>query len=263
MDLEAAESYLAVLEPSILGPAAERLVSHAGLEEGEHVLDVGCGTGAASLAASRDVGETGRVVGVDLNAGMLTVARSRSHEHGVSVEWLEGSALALPTSDGAFDVTLCAQTLQFIRDRATAVSEMRRALRPTGRIGVSLWCELERSPYFYALVQAISTHIGPETAGGLGAAFGLCDEATIEQLFVEAGFDEVSVAATQIDIDLPPLREFVPRHVAATPMSAGWSAAAPERREEALRQIESETEGFRSDEGVRVPFWSYFVTAAH
>lgn len=160
-------------------------------------------------------------------------------------------------------VTLCAQTLQFIPDHQTAVSELRRALKPSGRIGVSLWCELERSPYFYALVEATSTHIGRDTASGLISAFGLSDEATIERLFLGAGFDEVRVAATRIDIDLPPVREFVPRHVAATPMSAGWSAAAPGSREHALEQIESQTEGFRSDEGMRVPFWSYFATAAH
>ncbi len=261
LDLGAAESYLNVLEPSILGPVAERLVSHVELTEGEHVLDVGCGTGAAALAASRDVGRSGRVVGVDINAGMLTVARSRPSD--VSVEWLEGSALELPTPGGEFDVAVCAQTLQFIPDRQTAVSEMRRALKPGGRVGVSLWCEVERSPYFHALVQAISTNIGPDTATGLGAAFGLADKGAIERLLVEAGFEDVRVVATQIDIDLPPVREFVPEHVAATPMSAGWSAATPEARGGVLRQMEDRIVAFRSKGGVRVPFWSYFATAVH
>ena len=71
------------------------------------------------------------------------------------------------------------------------------------------------------------------------------------------------VEATRIDMGPPSVRDFVPKHVAATGVSAGWSAAAPERREEALLQIERQTERFRSGDGIRAPFWSYFVTAAH
>jgi len=111
------------------------------------------------------------------------------------------------------------------------------------------------------LVEAITTHVGPGTASGLRAAFGLTDEETIQRLFVEAGFENVRVVATGIDLELPAVREFVPKHIAATPMSAGWSSAGSEQQDAALRHIERQTDGLRTDGGMRVPFWSYFITA--
>ena len=152
-----------MLEPAILGPAAEALVIHASLESGDRVVDIGCGTGAASLCAARIVGPSGRVVGVDVNRGMIDVARARP----------DGETPA------SFDAGLSAQTLQFVPDRQQAVSEMRRVLCPGGRAGVSVWCALDRSPYFLALVESISEYVGAETAAGLGAAFGLSDGSRI------------------------------------------------------------------------------------
>jgi ubiquinone/menaquinone biosynthesis C-methylase UbiE len=72
----AAERYEQILVPAILGPVARMLVEWANLRHGETVLDVGCGTSAAARYAAEQVGPTGRVVGVDINAGMIEVARS-------------------------------------------------------------------------------------------------------------------------------------------------------------------------------------------
>lgn len=250
-----------MLEPAILGPAAEALVLHASLESGDRVLDVGCGTGAASLRAAQIVGPSGRVVGVDVNRGMIAVARARPDGANSGVEWLEGSALDLPLPPASFDAVLSAQTLQFVPDRQLAVSEMRRTLCPGGRAAVSVWCALDRSPYFLALVESVSRHVGAETAAGLGAAFGLSDEDEIRMLFANAKFREVEVVEARTDIDLPPVRTFVPRHVRATPMAAGYAAVSPESREGVVRRMEDAMSEFAVSDGIRVPFLSYFVMA--
>lgn len=261
LDRRAAELYLEVLEPAILGPAADLLVSHVSLEPGDRVLDVGCGTGAVSLQASRIVGPYGHVVGVDVNRGMIDVARTRSSEDAAAVEWLEGSALDLPVPSASYDVVVSAQTLQFVSDRQQAASEMRRVLRPGGHAGASVWCALDRSPYFHALVSSISESIGADTAAGLRAAFDLKDKEEIGRLFTGVGFREVEIAEVRIDIDLPPVREFVPRHVSATPMAASYAAASSESRENILRRMEGAMEEFSVNDGSRVPFLSYFVMA--
>ena len=123
----AAELYQRYLVPGITAKWAEDLVHRAQLRAGEEVLDVACGTGVVARLAAKKVAP-GHVTGLDLNAGMLAVARSVSNE-GAPVNWMEGSALDLPFPSGHFDVVLCQLGLQFFPDQPKALREMRRVVR--------------------------------------------------------------------------------------------------------------------------------------
>jgi SAM-dependent methyltransferase len=98
----APENYERYLVPSIFGPWARELVDLADPRPGERILDVACGTGiVARLAAERI--KSGQVVGLDINPGMITVARSI----GPNIEWHEGNALEMSLADGSFDIVFC------------------------------------------------------------------------------------------------------------------------------------------------------------
>src|SRR3954454_23201747 len=92
----AAEIYQEHLVPAIFGPWAPVVVKAAALQPGERVLDVACGTGAVAREAAAHVGVTGTVVGLDLNPGMLAVARGLPPVSGAGVDWREGDATAMP-----------------------------------------------------------------------------------------------------------------------------------------------------------------------
>src|SRR5262245_34564795 len=109
----AAELYEEILVPTGFRPWATDLLELADLKPGERVLDVACGTGIVARLAAPQVGTTGEVTGLDLNAGMLQVARSLPAPPGASVTWIEGSALAMPLPDASFDVVLCQQGVRF------------------------------------------------------------------------------------------------------------------------------------------------------
>ena len=132
---EAAERYERCPARYILGPWAPLLVNAARPTAGERVLDVACGTGVVARIAAERVGPSGRVIGVDLNPGMIRVARSLPAPIGAPIEWLERSALDLRLEDASFDVVLCQQGLQFFPDKALALREMRRVLDHGGRLG--------------------------------------------------------------------------------------------------------------------------------
>jgi ubiquinone/menaquinone biosynthesis C-methylase UbiE len=256
---DAAGRYDQVLVPAILGPAARALVELSDLRGGETVLDVGCGTGAAARFAAVKVGSSGRVSGVDVNAGMIEVAKSLPPVRGAAIEWIENSAYQLPFSEAAFDIAFCAQTLQFLEDRPRALAEMYRVLKPGGRIALSLWCDLPESPYFHALVQAVTDHIGVETASGLRAAFSLSDPEKIRVLLTRAGFKDPRATVKQLDLELPDLDEFVPRHVSATPMAGGFHAASEGARSEVVRQVSEQLCPYETAHGIRVPFRTHLV----
>ena len=123
LERASAEAYERYAVASWSGPLAARLVALAAPREGERVLDVACGTGIVARLA---VGAGGSVAGVDLNEGMLAVAR----EQAPAIDWRQGDVEALPVADGAFDLVACQQGLQFFGHRAAALAEMRRALAP-------------------------------------------------------------------------------------------------------------------------------------
>jgi ubiquinone/menaquinone biosynthesis C-methylase UbiE len=106
-----------------------------GARPGEDVLDVGCGPGFYCAELAEEVGPSGSVVGIDSSPAMLELAARRSREH-ECVELRRGDALSLPVDDGSFDAALCVQVLEYIRDPIAALTEMRRALRPGGRVVV-------------------------------------------------------------------------------------------------------------------------------
>ncbi len=105
------------------------------LEPGERVLDVGSGAGFDAFVAAGQVGPAGRVVGVDMTAEMLHKSRRTAAGLGLgNVEFREGLAEALPVPDGWADVVISNGVLNLMPDKAAALEEMSRVLKPSGRL---------------------------------------------------------------------------------------------------------------------------------
>jgi len=104
---------------------------------GERVVDAGCGAGIDSLIAAKKVGSDGRVIGVDMTPAMLEKARHAARESNLTnVEFREGYAEALPVEDGWADVIISNGVLNLMPDKAAALEEMARVLKPGGRLQI-------------------------------------------------------------------------------------------------------------------------------
>ena len=119
-----------------LEPAAAEVVEVARIVPGESVLDVGCGTGNAALAAAR---YGGVVTGVDPATRLVDVARARARDLGLDATFRPGDAQALDFADGAFDAVISVFAVIFAPDGETAVSELLRVTHPGGRVVISCW----------------------------------------------------------------------------------------------------------------------------
>jgi len=105
------------------------------IRQGERVVDCGSGAGADALIAARLVGQAGSVIGVDMTPEMLATARSNAAEAGVAnVEFREGLLESLPVDTGWADVVISNGVLNLVPDKAAALAEMYRVLRPGGRL---------------------------------------------------------------------------------------------------------------------------------
>jgi ubiquinone/menaquinone biosynthesis C-methylase UbiE len=228
----APEQYQRFFVPVIGLPLAEDLLREAALKTGERVLDVGCGTGVVTRLAAEHVGPTGRVAGLDINPGMLAVARSvTAAEH--DIEWHEASADDIPCSDSSFDVVLCQLSLQFVPDRSKAVREMHRVLVPGGRLVLNVPGPAD--PLFETLADALGHHIAPEAANFVRTVFSLHEEPEIERLLNEVDFRDVDAHAYTRELSLPASKDFLWQYVESTPL-AGAVASADDSARSAMEQ---------------------------
>lgn len=211
------ENYERHFVPAIGAPCARPLLEAARLGPGEAVLDVACGTGVTARLAAEEVGPTGTVAGIDMNPGMLEVARSASPE-GSSIEWRQGQAENLPVPDGSYDAVLCSCGFQFFADKVVALQEMRRVLTPGGR--AVLGTPGPTPPLFRAFDEAILGHLGPEASKFVTTVFSVHDPTDIRDLAGHAGFSDVGVESRHLTLRLPPPAEFFWQYVHSTPLSS-------------------------------------------
>lgn len=200
-----AESYERRLVPSLFEPWARRLVERVDLQPGERVLDVACGTGVLARAASLRVGPAGRVMGVDPNPGMLTLARRLAP----GVEWREGQAQALPCEDQSFDAVLSQFGLMFVPAPESAMREMARVLRPGGRLAVAVFDGLDGNPIYRTLAEIVAREVAPEAGEALRSPFAMGDTQRLIGYASIAGLSGVTVTTLAQQVRFASTRDLV------------------------------------------------------
>lgn len=259
LSAEAAELYERHVARYVLGPWAPLLVDAAHVGVGERVLDVACGTGVVARAALTRVGSGGRVIGVDLNPGMIAVARSRPMPAAPAIEWIEGSALDLPLRDGTVDVVLCQQGLQFFPDKALAMREMRRVLLPGGRLALSVWNSI--GLYNSSVGEALARFLGDAVAVQFCASREVPCKDELQRFAAEADFSAVDVRVSRIHVHLPRLDKFALDHLSATPVAPIIAAADPEAREKIGASVMQQLQRYDDGDGVTFPEETHVLTA--
>ena len=219
---DAPRIYQDFLVPAKFVALSEIVAVEARAAEGVRMLDVACGTGVLS----RRLAESGAsVTGIDLAPPMLAVARERSE----GIAYMEASADALPFPDDSFDVVTCQQGLQFFPDRPAAMAEMRRVLRPGGRVVIACWCDDTQSAILL-VEQALRRHVGEEAATMVHGVFAIDRESVREELLIGAGFADVEVRREPIVARYVPGLGFAGRFIAANPVADMFAAAPAEVR---------------------------------
>jgi ubiquinone/menaquinone biosynthesis C-methylase UbiE len=251
----AAEVYDQFFVPALFQQWAGRVADAANVLPGYRVLDVACGTGVLARALAERVGATGSVVGLDLNPGMLGVARRTQPP----VEWREGHAEHLPFEAGAFDAVASQFGLMFFEDGRAAIAEMMRVLRGGGHLAVAVWDALESSPGYAALTSLLERLFGSGMAEALRAPFALGDTAALVEIFSNAGVPHAQLVTMEGTARFPSMQSWIRTEI------KGWTLA--ERIGEAdferlLRHAQRELGGFLDSRGaVCFPVRAHIVTA--
>jgi SAM-dependent methyltransferase len=229
----AAEIYERALTPAVFAAWAPLVVALADPRSGERVLDVACGTGVVTRLVARQVGRTGKVVGLDLNPGMLAVAAATAASEpptSASITWQEASATRMPFPDGRFDVAYCQLGLQFFPDRPAALREMHRVLVSGGRLGLMVWRGIEHSPGFDILAAALAGMSVPGPPASCALPFGLAEAEELRELMAAAGFRDITIRPVAGTVRFPSVARFVQDYVAGSPLAGHVAKVSDEAR---------------------------------
>ncbi|MBY5161515.1 methyltransferase domain-containing protein [Salsipaludibacter albus] len=257
LDDDAARAYQHHLVPAIFDRLARRLVEVAEVAPGDRVLDVACGTGVVARAAGRVVGDSGRVVGVDVNESMLATARALDD----GITYLAGIAESLPVGDDQVDVVTCQQALQFLPDPVAAVAEMRRVAVPGGRVAFSVLRGLAANPVYEVFRSALERHAGAEAGRMIASPFGGGDGEALRETALAAGLEQVTVRIAVDEERFPSVSDFVHHEAASSPLAVELARLDEGRRTALVDDLESRLASHQDDLGLVFANETWIVTA--
>ena len=243
---------------------AERMLELTAPAPGERVLELACGPGGLGLAAAARVTPGGEVVLSDVAAGMTEIAAARAKALGVrnvSTRVLDVESIDEPGD--AYDVVLCREGLMFATDPGRAAREIRRVLRPGGRVAIAVWGPRERNPWLGIVFDAVAAQLGrPVPPPGVPGPFSLSDAGGLATLLEDAGLRDVTVGELEVPLRAASFEEWWERTSAlAGPLSrilAGLPApAAHELRE----RVRAAVAGYTTEAGLKFPGVSLIATA--
>jgi len=227
------EKLTSAVSPHLLRAMAPR--------KGQRVVDVGCGGGDTSLSLAQAVGPTGYVVGVDISAALLDLARRRARDAGLpNLTFVEADMQTESIGKGPFDVALSQFGVMFFDEPAHAFANIGRQLRGGGRLVFAAWQEVGRNPWHIgtALQPVVTTAPAPEPGKSMTGPFSLGEVGHTEGILEGAGFAHITHTAHEITVH-------VPASAIVDPSLLDFMGVPPERLQEALAIIAQHLDRFR------------------
>jgi SAM-dependent methyltransferase len=179
------------------------LLARSGVMAGESVLEIGCGTGAATVPFAEAVGERGRVVGVDISEPMLTAAHKRIADSGLrNISLLQADAQVHRFEPDRFDLIASRFGVMFFADPVAAFGNLLTAARPGGRLCFACWGALEDNKHWLIPYEVAVRHLGPPAPqhSHMPGPMAFSDPAYVRSILDTAGFADVEINRETPDI---------------------------------------------------------------
>jgi SAM-dependent methyltransferase len=249
----------------LLAPVSEALVARAAPQAGERAIDVGCGCGSTSIALAGKVAPSGFVLGVDISGPMLARARELAPK-GAPVDFVLADATVYPFDPEHFDLLISRFGVMFFAEPAVSFANLRRALRPSGRVAFACWRAPRENPWMTAPLEAIYQHVpklppqGPEDPG----PFAFASEERVHRILREAGYKQVEMEPVALSLDIAIGRGLDAAVQAALQIGPGSRALdghPPEVRTAAAKSVREMLAPFARGETVPLPGSIWIVTA--
>src|SRR6266566_5224678 len=235
-----------------MAEATQRMLEAAGLGPGDHVLDIAAGTGDQSIFAARIVGPGGSILATDSSAEMLGIAARVVQQEGLTnITTRVMDAEQLDLQDNAFDAVICRLGLMLILHFQQALREIRRVLKPGGKLAALVWSAPENNPLF-SLPLAILSKYARGASSHLPNPFALSDPTVFERELTEAGFYEVITRAIPFQSHYASLDAFL--QSTASRLTAGvMGQLSQQEQQQLLGEVRQALSLFEGSHGLVAP----------
>ena len=237
--------------------ATELVVQGAQLSPGLQVLDLASGNGEPCLSVAVAVGPQGRVVATDLIREMLQFAEENAAARGLrNIEFRQANAEELPFPGGQFDRVTCRFGIMFIPDIQKALREVRRVLKPKGRVSFVTWGPREENPLFGTMIRPFLKYVEvPQPDPDSPHVFRFADETKLARTLSDAGFEDVHAAKHKINWPWPGSAEdaWQGGSELAAPFKKIIAAVPPDKREEAIHEAIEGIRRFSDGQAINFP----------
>jgi SAM-dependent methyltransferase len=253
------------LQDILLAPISQILIDSAAASPGERIIDVGCGCGSTSIALAQAVAPSGFVLGIDISAPMLARARQLAPKT-LPVDFVLADATVHPFDPASFDLLVSRFGVMFFAEPALSFANLRRALKPTGRLAFVCWREPRENPMLMTPLQAAYKHVpklplpGPEDPG----PFSFASEERVKRILREAGFVDVAIVPRNLSLDIAigrGLEAAVQGAIEIGPASRALHDHPEDVRAAAKESIREALKPFVRGETVPLPAAIWIVTA--
>jgi ubiquinone/menaquinone biosynthesis C-methylase UbiE len=221
--------------------ATDLVVQGALLSSGQHVLDLASGSGQPALSVAKAVGPSGRVVATDMVPEMLEGARANAAAQGLSnLQFRVADAENLPFADAEFDRVTARFGLMFFLDIPKALTEVRRVLKPVGRISFVVWGPPEGNPLFSTMTGPFLKHVQmPTPPPDAPGVFRFADQGKVAGVVSAAGFHDVKTATTTVEWPWPgsPEEAWLATSELAAPFKKMMAALPEEKRPAVVAEV--------------------------
>ena len=239
-----------------------RLLAGAQIEDGENVLDIGCGCGDVTILAARTT-SSGHALGADLSQIQIAEARRLAASAGVTNATFEvADAQVHPFQSGSFDLVLSNFGVMFFEDPAAAFGNLRKALRRGGRLAFLCWRPRDENPFFTIGFAEAAVALNLRELPGPPAAFSLADTGLVRTLLSGARFGGIEFAKVDepmlIGRDVADVLEYERASPSAAGLLTGLSTA---QAAELTTQVRDSLTEYASPGGVVMPGAAWLVTA--
>lgn len=236
------------------------LIARLGPQPGERVFEIGCGGGLAAIELARAVAPGGSVVGIDLSEGLVALASQRAEAAGIAnVRFVAGDAQTDPVPGGPFDAATSQFGVMFFEDPVAAFANIRRYLRPGGRLAFACWDAAPKNRWFpiEVIMRFAPPPAAPAPAEGAAPTgpFAFADRDFVRRVLDRAGFTDVAIAEDALETKVPYDTVYERESL------QGWRVA-PERLDEAWQAVEEYAKPMLTADGeLRARLAVQFVTA--
>lgn len=216
------------------------------------VLDVGCGTGAVTLALASPSGDAGECVGIDISAPMIEAARARAEREGSRARFVCADAQAHAFAPAGFDTLVSRLGVMFFDDPVAAFANLRRAARDGAALRFLAWRAAAENPFMTTAERAAAPLLPrlPARRPGAPGQFGFADRERVESILAQAGWGAIAIRPVDLACSLP-ARELVPYLSRLGPVGIALEQADAATRDRVIETVRAAFEPFVQGDEVR------------